>query len=80
MKLKTFIQISSSAFLTPLPLIRFTNEEIADCTIEATKGAKKSIFLFFFILCFNVSVTLLINTLESSIDFMILIISFTSSF
>ena len=47
MKLKTFIQVSSSAFLTPLSLITFTNEEINDCTIEATKDPKKSVFLFF---------------------------------
>ena len=37
-------------------------------------------FLFFFFSCFTVSVIPSINTFESSINFMILIISFISSF
>ena len=71
------------ALLTPLPLKLFTTEEIIGCTIEAAKGANKaprSPPSCFFILCFTVSVTPSINTLECSNDFMILIISFISSF
>ena len=49
------------AFLTPLPIIPFTTEEITGCTNEAAKGANKvprnppSYFLVSF---FTVSVTL----------------------
>ena len=71
------------ALLTPLPLIPFTTEEITSCTNEAAKGGNKAPRnppSLFFISCFTVSVTQSINTPESSNDFIILIISFISSF
>ena len=63
---------------SPLPAISFTTEETTGCTNEAAKGAKTAPAnppSCFFISCFTVSVTPSINTLESSSDFMILIIS-----
>ena len=60
-----------------------TTEEITDCTIEAAKDAKKALRnppSYFFILYFTVLVTPSINTLKYYSDFVILIISFTSSF
>ena len=69
--------------LTPRPLIHFTTEEITDCTNKAAKGANKAgknLCSCFFISCFTVSVILSINTFESSNYFMVLIISFISSF
>ena len=71
------------ALLTPLPLILLTTEEVTGCTNEAAKGASKApqnVPYCFFISCFTVLVTSSINTTESSNDFMILIISFISSF
>ena len=71
------------ALLTPLPLKPFTTEEITGCTNKAAKGANKTprnLLSSFFISYFTVSVTPSINTPESSNDFMILIISFISSF
>ena len=68
---------------TPLPFIPLTTEEITGCTNEVAKGANKAPRnppSCFFISCFTVSVTPSINTPESSNDFMILIISFISSF
>ena len=57
-----------------------TTEEITGCIIEAAKGANKDPRNnCFFISCFTVSVTPSFNTLESS-DYMILIISFITSF
>ena len=57
-----------------------TTAEITGCIIEAAKDANKAPRNYcFFISCFTVSVTPSINTPESS-DFMILIMSFTSSF
>ena len=41
MKLKTFIY-PLSAFLTPLPIIPFTIEEITGSTIEATEDDSKA--------------------------------------
>ena len=58
-----------SALLTPLPFILFTTEEITGCTNEC-----------FFISSFTVLVTPPINTPKYSNYFMILIISFISSF
>ena len=59
-------------------------EEISGCTNVVAKGAKKQeeirIFDFFFISFFTVSVIASIYTFESSNDFMILVISFISSF
>ena len=52
-------------FLTPLPLIPFTIEEISPCTNEAAKGANKAprnSSSSFFISLFSVSVTPSINT------------------
>ena len=69
--------------LTPLPLIPFTTEEITGCTNEVAKGANKAqrnLPSCFFVLYFMVSVIPSINTPESSNDFMILTISFISSF
>ena len=66
------------AFLTPLPFISFTTENITGCTNEAAKGANKaprSPPSSFFISSFTVLVTPQINTPESSNDFIILIIS-----
>ena len=74
---------SLPALLTPLPLIPFTTEEITGCCNEATKSAnkaQKNPASRFFISSFTVSVTLSINTPESSNDFIIFIISFISSF
>ena len=71
------------ALLTPLPLIPFTTEEISGCTIKAAKVANKARRnqpSCFITSCFTASVTSSINTRESSNDFMILIISFISSF
>ena len=71
------------ALLTPLQFIPFTTEEITVCTNEAAIGANKAPrnpYSCFFISCFTVSVTLSSNTPESSKDFIILIISFVSSF
>ena len=70
------------ALLAPLPLIPITTEEITGYTNEVTKGANKgprNLPSRFFISCFTVSVTPLINTRKSSNHFMILI-SFISSF
>ena len=61
----------------------FNTEKITDCTNEAAKSANKALrnpSSCFFIPCFSVSVTPSINTPEWSNDFMILIISFISSF
>ena len=74
---------SLPALLTPLPLIPFTTEEITGSCNEATKSAnkaQKNPASRFFISSFTVSVTLSINTPESSNDFIIFIISFISSF
>ena len=71
------------ALLIPLPPIPPTTEKITGCTNEAAKGANKAQRKppsCFFISCFTVTATLSINTPESSNDFMILIISFRSSF
>ena len=71
------------ALLTSLPFIPFTTKEITSCTTEAAKGANKvprNPLYYFFISCFTVSVTPLINTLESSNEFIILVIPFISSF
>ena len=71
------------ALLAPLPLIPFTTEEITGCTVEVAKGAHtapRNSPPYFFISCFIASVTLSINTHESSNDFIILIISLISSF
>ena len=71
------------ALLTPLPLVPFTTEEITGYTNEAANGdnkAPRNPHTCFFISCFTVSVTPSIDTPESSNDFMILIISFISSF
>ena len=71
------------ALLTPLPHIPFTIEEIPGCTNEAAKGAHKAgrnppSWFFYFV--FTISVTSSINTFDYSNDFMILTISFISSF
>ena len=71
------------AFLSPLSLIPFTTEEITGSTIEAGKGANKAPRnspSCFFISCFTVLVPPSINTPEFSYDFIILLISFISSF
>ena len=71
------------ALLTPLPCLPFAIEKITGCTNEAAKGANKAPRnqpFCFFLLCFTVSVTLSINTPKSCHDFMILVISFISSF
>ena len=74
------------ALLISLPHIPFTTEEITGCTIEVAQGTNKEwrnlssyCCCFFFFSCFTVLVTPSINTSESP-DFMILIISFISSF
>ena len=62
---------SLPALLTPLPIIPLTTEEITGCTNEAAKGANKSprnLSSCFFI-SFTVSLIPLINTPESSNDF-----------
>ena len=72
-----------SALLTSLALVLLTTEEITGCTIEVAKHTNKAprnLPSGFFISYFFVSVTSLINTPESSNDFIILIISFISSF
>ena len=64
-------------------IMLFTIEEINSCNNEAAKCANKAsgnMPSCSFISCFTVSVTPLINTPESSNYFMILIISFISSF
>ena len=64
---------------SPARLIPFTVEEITVCSNEADRSANKegrNSFSCFYISFF----TLLVNTFESSHDFMILIISFISSF
>ena len=81
---KIFYPYILSAFLPPHPLILVNVEDITGCTNEAAKGADKAqrnlfFFCFLFILCF-VSVITSTNTSKSSNDFMILIISFISSF
>ena len=61
-------------FLTPLPLICFTNEEITSCTIEAAKSANKvprDPASCFFISGFIVLVFPSINTSKFSNDFVI---------
>ena len=62
----------------------FTTEETIGCTNEAAKGLNKARrnppSCFFFISCFTVSVAPSINTLESSKDFITLMISIISSF
>ena len=71
------------ALLTALPFISFTAEEITGCTNEAAKSASKAsgdLLSCFFIAYYTVSVTPSINTLESSNDWIILIISFIFSF
>ena len=69
--------------MTPFAVIPSTTEEITRCTTEAAKGANKApinSLSGFLISCFTVLVTLSINIRERSRDFMILIISFKSSF
>ena len=69
---------SSFIIESPLPAISFTTEDTPGYTNEAAKGAQTAPTnppFCFFISCFTVSVTPSINTLESSSDFMILIIS-----
>ena len=72
------------ALRTPFPLKPFNTEEIAVCSNEVTKGAKKAArnppFCCFFYSCFTVLVTPSINTPESCIYLMILIKSFLTSF
>ena len=84
MELKIFFKISSSGFLVPLPLIPFTTEEVTVCTNEAAKGITNKAGInpsfLFFVSVFTVLVITSTNIFESSIDFMILIISFISSF
>ena len=68
---------------TPLSLIPFTTEEITGCTKEAAKGANKAprnLPSCSFISYLTVSVTPSIDTPESSNDYIILMISFISSF
>ena len=59
------------AFLTPLPFILFTTEEITCCTNEAAEDANKTSRNqpSFFLYHFTVSVTPSINTPESSNGF-----------
>ena len=83
MELKILTMYPLPALLTSFPFIPFTTEEITSCTNKVAKGAEKaprnqsSCFL---ISCFTISVTPSANTPESSNDFIILIISFISSF
>ena len=80
---KNFIHISSSCSSNSSSTYSFTTEEITSFTNEAAKGAEKAqtnLPFCFFISCFIVSVTPLINTPKCSNDFMILTISFISSF
>ena len=61
----------------------FTTEEVTGCinkTANGTNKAPRNLHSYFCISYFIVSVTLPINTTKSSNDFMILIISFISSF
>ena len=70
-------------YLTPIPLIFFTTEEITDCNTEKAKYGNKTPRnprSCFFTLCFTVSVTLSIDTPKYFNDFMILILSFIPSF
>ena len=74
---------SLPAIVTPLLLTPYTTEGITGCTSEAANGsnnAGRNPPSCFFISSFTVSVTPLINTFEYSNDYMILIISFISSF
>ena len=74
---------SITALLSPFPLIPFTTEEITRSTNEVAKAAYKGgryLAPCFCISCFTVSVIPSINTFESSNDFMVLMISFISSF
>ena len=64
---------------TLLNLIRFTTEIINYLDMVLTRQEEIHL-LVFFNLCFTVSIMPSINTFESSNDFMILIISFISSF
>ena len=62
-------------FLTPLPLIPFTTEEIIVCINQAAKGANKAGRnppSWFFISCFTVSAIPSINTFETSTEFTLL--------
>ena len=66
-----------------IPLVPSITEEITVCTNEVAKGGNKAPRnppSCFFIPSFTVSVTSSINTPKSSIDFIIFIISFISSF
>ena len=59
----------------------FTTEEIIGCTNKGAKGANKvprNPLSCFFISCFTVLVTLSINALKTSNDFMILVIYISS--
>ena len=60
-------------FISPLPFILFTTQEITGCINEAAKGANKTPrnLPSFFVSCFTVSVTPSINTPESSNDFIV---------
>ena len=72
-----------SAFLTALPFMNFTTEEITGCTNEAAKDANKTPrnpSSCVFISGFTVLVTPSIYTPKSSNDFIILIISLISLF
>ena len=72
-----------TVFLTPLPPTRFSTEKIIGCTFEVAKGANKATrnpHFCFYISCFTALLTPSMNKPESSNDFMILIISFISSF
>ena len=74
---------SLPALLTALPFVPFSTEEITGCINEAAESTNKTPRnppSCFFISCFSVSGTPSINTPESSNDFIILIISFISSF
>ena len=82
MGLKNFIY-PLSALLTPFPFMPFTTDEITICTDEMAKGENKAPAnppSYSFISCFIVSITQSIITSKSSNDFVILIISFISSF
>ena len=80
----------SFLFIDPLPdlltsfsLSTLSTEEVTGCSIEASKVAYKAPRnprFCFFVSCFTVSVTASLNTPKSSNDFMILILSFISSF
>ena len=71
------------ALLNSRPFMLFTIEEINGCNNEVatcTNKASRNMPSCSFISCFTVSVTPSTNTPESSNYFMILIISFISSF